>query len=99
MFLCIAEAGLTLYFTAEAIVKAISWQKKFIRKMNEQQLSPPLSLSGYLLYMADWTQGPPSPFLSLFNHGLLTIYQNVLNYNPILHTAVFETFFREAINI
>jgi hypothetical protein len=46
MFLCIA-AGLTLYFTAEAIVKAISWQKKFIRKMNEQQLSPP-SLSGYL---------------------------------------------------
>jgi hypothetical protein len=44
MFLCIA-AGLTLYFTAEAIVKAISWQKKFIRKMNEQQLPPPSPFS------------------------------------------------------
>ncbi len=71
MFLCIA-AGLTLYFTAETIVKAISWQKKFIRKTNEQQLSPPPppSLPGYLEYMADWTQGPPSPFFSLLTHGL-----------------------------
>jgi hypothetical protein len=72
MFLCIA-AGLTLYFTAEAIVKAISWQKKFIRKTNEQQLSPPFSPGLFTVYMADWTQGPESPFLSLLTHGLVTI--------------------------
>jgi hypothetical protein len=39
---------------------------------------PPPSLSGYLLYMADWTQGPPSPFLSFFPMGYLcSILKNV----------------------
>jgi hypothetical protein len=77
MFLCIAAAGLTLYFTAGAIVKAISWQKKFIRKMNEQQLSPPFSPGLFTAYMADWTQEAPPPFLFLLTLWLLTIYQNV----------------------
>ncbi len=30
------------------------------------------SLPGYLQYMADWTQGPESPFLSLLTHGPAT---------------------------
>jgi hypothetical protein len=69
MFLCIA-AGLTLYFTAEAIVKAISWQKKFIRKMNEQQLSPPFSLGLFTVY---GRLDPRTTVTLCLTMGLLTI--------------------------
>ncbi len=85
MFLCIA-AGLTLYFTAEAIVKAISWQKKFIRKTNEQQLpSPSLSRAIYCI----WQTGPkdqnhPS-FLCLpmgYPCGILQNVPKFVRYRP-----------------